>query len=251
MPRRPLVAPRLVILLSAFIAQASAPGAALSQTSPSASSTCYAHLSRAKLVSSGNGWAIADQPSDRPVDHSGSADDCTDEHLYWTDNDGQTWRDITPRSMPARSVGTRFSWNPSRGMETVFFLDRSHGWMISTDDVNGDGSVDRNERFYLLFTQNGGKSWKSVLLQRQMVNSVAGMFPTDIFFSDPGHGWILWRWAEMHSRVNALTATSDGGRTWKTLPEPPGPGPMQFTSAHDGFIVGASAGQEGIPVIEE
>jgi hypothetical protein len=30
-----------------------------------------------------------------------------------------------------------------------------------------------------------------------------------------------------------------------------GPGPMQFTSAHDGWIVGASAGQEGIPVIED
>jgi hypothetical protein len=252
MTRRPWVSPRLVIFVTAILALASWPSATLCQTSSSAGVTCYAHLSRARLVSSGRGWAIVDQPSVRPVDHPGSGDHCMDEHFYWTDNDGQTWRDITPRDMPTRSVGTLFFFgNLSRSLETIFFLDRSHGWRISTDDVNGDGKGEGDERFYLLTTQNGGKSWKSLLLERQMVNSAAGMFPTDIFFSDPSHGWILWRWAEMNSRVNALTATSDGGRTWRTLSVPPGPGPMQFTSAHDGWMVGGSPGQEGIGVVED
>ena len=214
--------------------------------SSSPSPTCYAHLSRAKLVSSGRGWAIVDQPSDRPVDHPGRGDDCTEEHLYWTDNDGQTWREITPPNMPARNMGTSF-FSPSTSMRTVFFLDSSHGWMISTDALNED--IDA--RFYFLSTEDGGKTWRTLLLQRPAYKLMQDMWPTEVYFPDPKHGWILWHWAMMNSRSNALLATTDGGRTWKRLPDPPGAGPLDFSSARDGWMIGGHAGQEGIPVAED
>lgn len=239
----PRISPRLAALVMAVSVLASSSRGVRSQTSPSPNPTCYAQLSRAKLISGGTGWAIAGQAPE----HSAAAEGCTNERLYWTDNDGQTWRDITPLHMPARSIGTLFYWNQSLSSGTVFFLDRSHGWVISTDSVDGG----KDARFYLVITQNNGRAWQSVLLPRPSVNWITEMNPIDMFFSDPNHGWILWRWSMMNSRANALTATSDGGRTWRTLPEPPGPGPLEFTSSLKGWMVGASAGQEGIPITED
>ena len=246
MPRRPSVSPRLAILVSAFMALASWPDVALSQTSSSASPTCYAHLSRAKLVSKGKGWAIVDQPSNRLVDRSGGADDCTDEHLYWTANDGQTWREITPPDMPTRNMGTSF-FTPATGLQTVFFLDSSHGRMISTDAL----SEDNDARLYFLSTEDGGKNWRRLLIQRPTYKLMEDMWPTQVYFSDPRHGWILWHWSMMNSRANALLSTTDRGQSWKRLPDPPGAGPLDFTSARDGWMIGGSPGQEGIPVIDD
>jgi hypothetical protein len=225
---------RLAFFVAVILLLASSPHATYSQTARTSSPDCHASLSKAKLVSSGEGWAIVKQPSDRAQDHATDSEDCTDEHLYWTDNDGQSWREITPDRMPARNLGS------------VFFLDRVHGWMISPDSGRGES----NAPIHIVYTEDGGKGWRTVLLQRPLVNSITDMSPMEIFFSDASHGWILWRWAQMHSRANALTATSDGGRTWRTLPEPPGPGPMQFTSAQNGWIIGDSAGQVGVPIIE-
>jgi len=226
--------PRLAFFVMVALLSASSPQVTCSQTFRTLSPDCYASLSKAKLVSIGEGWAIVKRPSDRSADHSADGEDCTDEHLYWTDNDGQSWREITPDGKPARYLGS------------VFFLDRVYGWMISSDADRGES----NAPIHIVYTEDGGKNWRTVLLQRPIVNSITNMFPTGMFFSDVSHGWILWRWAQMNSRVNALTVTSDGGRTWRTLPEPPGPGPMQFTSAQSGWIIGDSAGQVGVPVIE-
>src|SRR5271156_6566351 len=70
MSQSPSVSLRLVALI--FVALASRPGLASSQTSSSGSSACYSHLSRAGLASSGKGWAIVDQPLNGPVLHPGT-----------------------------------------------------------------------------------------------------------------------------------------------------------------------------------
>lgn len=233
--QRPLVAPSAILFGALLVLLASCPRVTYCQAFQTPSPGCYASLSRAKLVSVGTGWATVNQPLDLPMVRPGGIEDCTTEHLYWTDNDGQTWLEITPRQMPTKDLGI------------VFFLDRAHGWSVSS---NGNGE-ENNDPIFVLSTANGGKSWHTVRVPRPMVGSGLSMFPTDVFFSDPNHGWILWRWAMMNSRVNALAATTDGGRTWKTLPKPPGPGPMQFTSASDGWFVGASPGQIGIPITED
>lgn len=72
------------------------------------------------------------------------------------------------------------------------------------------------------------------------------MAPTQVFFADSQHGWILWRYTVMHSSLYVLLSTTNGGRTWKPLAEPPGSGPMQFLSATDGWIIGGPKDEEGI-----
>ncbi|HXW13916.1 MAG TPA: hypothetical protein VEN79_05340 [Terriglobia bacterium] len=72
--------------------------------------------------------------------------------------------------------------------------------------------------------------------------------PSQLFFSDPQHGWILSSWHMMNSSSYSLLATSDGGRTWKRLPDPPGGGPLQFISSRDGWMIGGPEVPDGIPV---
>jgi photosystem II stability/assembly factor-like uncharacterized protein len=245
MSRCRFVSRRLVTLAFILVALASRSGLASAQRS-SASPVCYAHLSRAGLVSSGKGWAIVDQPLNGPVLHSDTDDDCTDEHLYWTDDDGQTWREITPAQMPTRSIGTS-SFTTAAGVQTVFFLEKSHGWFISTDAENEDSDA----QFHFYSTNDGGKNWQRLTIRRPTYKLQQDMWPTEIYFSDPLHGWILWHWAMMNSTTNALLSTSDGGHTWKRLPDPPGAGPLKFSSSRDGWMIGSSPGQEGIPVVED
>ena len=195
------------------------------------SPTCYAAVKSAQLVSPGIGWAIAVQPSEHPADYA----DCEFEHLYWTEDNGKTWREITPPLMPAPIIAL------------VFFLDRFHGWMISTDALNE--GVDN--RFYLHSTEDGGKTWRILLMQTPIFSLKDEMEPSHIVFTDTHHGWMFWHWSIMNSMSESLLATADGGRTWRRLPDPRGPGPVSFISTRDGWMVGASEGFLGIPNYED
>ncbi|HWY58864.1 MAG TPA: hypothetical protein VNZ03_30660 [Terriglobales bacterium] len=204
-----------------------------SQAIPRANPAPHSSLRQAKLVSQRTGWAVVDQPSDQ---FSEDSEGTTSQHLYWTDDDGQTWREITPNPMMTRNLGN------------IFFLDGTHGWVLASDALGEEEGA----RFYLYSTEDGGRNWSSLLLQRKMFNLRDDYtFPSQVFFSDPKHGWILWHWHMMNSSLDSLLATSDGGRTWKRLPDPPGAGPLDFTSARDGWMIGGSPGQEGIPVVED
>jgi photosystem II stability/assembly factor-like uncharacterized protein len=219
------LASRVALLILAFFTLQMS---MFAQATRTPSPGCVAYLRRSKLISPGTGWTIVDQPSDRAV----QGENCTNAHLYWTENNGKDWRDITPPDMPTRNIGQ------------VFFLDRSHGWMLSTDAL----SEETYARFYLLSTEDGGKNWRTLVLQRPAFKLMDDYtFPSQLFFSDSQHGWILWHWHMMNTSLDALLATTDGGRTWSRLPDPPGPGPLQFTSPRDGWIIGGPEIPDGIP----
>jgi photosystem II stability/assembly factor-like uncharacterized protein len=228
---RHLTASRLAILLVSASWIQGWPCSSHAQATGPTSSACYTHLRRFKLISPSVGWAIVDLPSEGPA----NGEECTRQHLYWTETNGRTWREITPTDMPTRSIGQ------------VFFLDRWHGWMLSTDAL----SEETDARFYLLATEDGGENWRTLILRRPMFKLMDDYtFPNQLFFSDPQHGWIIWHWALMNSRLNYLLSTNDGGLTWKRLPDPPGPGPLQFTSAREGWMIGGPEIPDGIPVPE-
>jgi hypothetical protein len=185
-------------------------------------------LTKLKFLAPGTAWAIVEQPA---PDYGGDRQNCMGSHLYLTDNNGQSWRDITPRPLPTRN------------MQGVFFLDRRHGWMLSTDAL----AEQENARFYLLSTKDGGKHWRTLVLTRPMFHLMDDYYgPSAPYFFDARHGWIVWEWHMMNSTQNALLATSDGGRTWKRLPDPPGAGPVQFLSVRDGWMIGGPENWEGV-----
>jgi photosystem II stability/assembly factor-like uncharacterized protein len=190
-------------------------------------SSCIPFLKNAKLLGHRSGWAILEEPSNDPA-----KDTVCETHLLWTGTNGRTWTDITP--------------SEKLGIGSVFFLDRRNGWLFSTE---GEPEVE-NLRTYLQATTDGGRTWSKQRLEAPDPRFTENIYVSDVFFSDAKHGWLIWRWAMMNSRRNFLLTTNDGGRSWKQLPEPPGPGPMQFTSRNDGWMIGASPGQEGIPINE-
>jgi photosystem II stability/assembly factor-like uncharacterized protein len=218
---------RLAFLAVAAMLLPLCPSIALAQNPPTLNPNCRGILSRASLVSLNAGWAVVDQRADYLAPGEG----CPIGRLYWTDSNGQNWRDITPVQMPTRNIGQ------------IFFVDRAHGWMLSADTVDADGDT----RSYLLSTSDGGMTWRTLEFQKPIYKLLDDMFPGEIFFSDLKHGWILWSLAERDSTVHALLATADGGKTWKRLPDPPGNGPTDFVSARDGWMIGDPKGGPVFP----
>lgn len=186
-----------------------------------------------KLVSPGIGWAALMR--DFNCAPGNVFPPCPPMRLYWTEDNGKHWWNITPPDMPARNI------------RQVFFVDRFHGWMLSSDAL----SEETNAPFFLFSTEDSRKTWRTLVLRRPMFNMMDDYtFPTELFFSDSEHGWMLWGWRMMNSRLNYLLATTDGGRTWKPLPDPPVGGSLQFTSSRDGWMIGTSQEDQGIPLAE-
>ena len=183
-------------------------------------------LQKTKLVTDRSGWAIVRVPSEHPR----NVYDCTDEHLYWTEDNGGTWREMTPPEMAGRSI------------LDAFFLQGMLGWVIATDAASESNS----SHSYLFTTADGGKTWRTLRLPSSDYGLNEEAIPKQVFFCDPKHGWMAWRWAVTHSRLFALLATEDGGRTWKPLAKPPGAGPLQFVSPQEGWMVGGPE-SPGIP----
>jgi photosystem II stability/assembly factor-like uncharacterized protein len=112
-----------------------------------------------------------------------------------------------------------------------------------------------NARFYLLSTEDGGKHWRTLQLERSTFDLIdkgnIRYFPTHLVFADSKHGWILWHWRVPLFWRDALLGTSDGGRTWIRLDDPPGSGPLQFVSAEDGWIAGVTQDPESFGAPED
>ena len=186
-----------------------------------------------KLIAPGVGWvALMHDASCAP---GNVVPPCPPMRLYWTDDNGQHWRNITPPDVPARNI------------RQVFFVDRCHGWVQSSDAL----SEEDNAPFYLSSTEDAGKTWRTLILRRPMFKLMDDYtFPTEVFFSDSQHGWMLWRWGMMNTRLSFLLATFDGGRTWERLPDPPLGQSLEFTSPRDGWMIGTSQKDRGIPIPE-
>jgi len=97
-------------------------------------------------------------------------------HLYWTEDNGQDWADITPVE-PQLQVGS------------VFFLNESDGWVL----LYGTGTAGDNPAIQIAFTHNSGQSWQmstigaDALLKKQFLGS------SSLFFVDIQHGWLVLR----------------------------------------------------------
>lgn len=203
----------LTFFLTAILASVSLSSAASAQTLQNSRWSSNDVLRTFKLVSNGSGWVTTG-----PRENGNESN-----RLYWTDDNGQTWREITPQGMPTKDTGQ------------VFFLDRSRGWILSTDTIGAE----KNAPFFLFSTHDGGKHWRTLTFQRPMfklANDYSS--PTQIFFFDAEHGWIFWHWHFMNSSHDALLSSTDGGQTWKRMPDPPGSGPAQFLTANDGWMIG-------------
>src|SRR5260370_957444 len=183
------------------------------------------------LIAPGVGWALQNQ----------SMGQDRDDHLFWTSDDGRTWRDVTPHDPASREIAG------------VFFLNASRGWVLLAlkretpkNNQESDNFITDIRGFDLASTTDGGASWtiKSLAV---LPEGVGWTSAAQIFFLDAAHGWMDIESPVPHwGGEGVLLATTDGGNTWKGIEEVNGCGgygPIRITPPQNGWIAGGPGDQ--------
>ncbi len=160
----------------------------------------------------------------------------TSHGLFWTENDGQKWREITP------------SGGKNGNIQNVFFLDAHTGWALLAG-CGTDNSKKLNLRLDLLSTNDSGATWSRIQVTPPTVRDNRIPFAiqgcgAEFAFADSLHGWInvTARAETMNSFWGFLLLTSDGGRTWKQAQSAPSllDASVLLVTPHDGWLLGSS-----------
>ncbi|HSP82014.1 MAG TPA: glycoside hydrolase domain-containing protein [Myxococcaceae bacterium] len=149
----------------------------------------------------------------------------TGSELLWTHNGGATWTNVTP----------------GRGLEGVTgtdFLDSTRGWLAGVD-------VTAAERLVVLETRDGGRSWGELPVAASALETGDVYKRAEVQFIDAERGWLLGQVATGQAfSLGRLFRTTDGGRSWESLPPPPAAGRILFVDAGRGFMVGAPVAEK-------
>jgi probable HAF family extracellular repeat protein len=121
------------------------------------------------------------------------------QRLFWTNDNGANWSDITPKKPSAEEH-----------IAAVFFLDTFTGWVLWSQEA------EPQPRFDLSSTADSGASWASVRIPIAVSPVEVPLSETArMFFLDGRRGWIdatVQGSAAAHR--GAMLTTEDGGRTW-------------------------------------
>jgi photosystem II stability/assembly factor-like uncharacterized protein len=131
--------------------------------------------------------------------------------LYWTNNGGVNWKDITP---------------PGDGsLAGIFFLNPSKGWIT----INHLQNAGVKQTFDVVSTKDGGATWSRTTIPLSQhdygidLPDLRGGEAGTIVFLDSLHGWMNISFEAQTSNTwsSAMLVTSDGGRTWTKASDAP------------------------------
>jgi hypothetical protein len=165
----------------------------------------YERLKSAHLVSEKTGWAL------------------TETRLLWTTTSGRQWRNITPPL-------------PKGKVLEAFFIDPSTGWSVLVAPYDRSGT----DYLVIAFTSNGGSSWSfAELLSPADYSRYEPSDSVSVHFVDAVHGHALVKLASSSNFSRGLLLeSSDGGASWRKLPDPPAGGSVRFVTEKDGWLAG-------------
>ena len=180
-----------------------------SPTSPPPTSLLDSHLVDAQRLTPRDGWALTDK-------------------LELTDDEGETWRDITPAGVDPTAI------------RAVYFFNPENGWLLTTR-MTGSTSAPLGQ-LVVYRTVTGGRSWESRDVGTPSASaSDATAGPAAFDFISARTGWLSVTLPTSASFSNGLLfATSDGGASWTERTIPIG-APVAFATASDGWTAGGVA----------
>ena len=111
--------------------------------------------------------------------------------IWQTDDAGRQWRQI-PSGTDAH-------------LASVYFTDPQHGWAVGGHQQ----PYSTQTRGVVLTTSDGGMTWKT--MPEQSLPKLTG-----VRFEDTRHGWAVGHGSHMFP--TGLFETTDGGRSWRSLP---------------------------------
>ena len=128
--------------------------------------------------------------------------DGNSDHVFRTNDGGQTWMDMTPPEPEA---------DPTKSA-VGSFLNPMTGWVIYYEE-----SIEPNPaRFRVWGTRDGGDTWNA---GRAIELEFLGTsdYPPILGFEDADNGWLIARYgpAGMHNYPVYLLRTTDGGQRWE------------------------------------
>jgi photosystem II stability/assembly factor-like uncharacterized protein len=181
-----------------------------------------------KMLSDNNGWAIGQVDSDLV------------QHILFTADGGQTWKDRTPLD----GVSTV----PAGGLSAVAYFATDNSAWVSYTEGTPSGSL---EALVVWHTADNGVTWrKSQPLDLSGVN-MEFQTPSDLGFLDEQHGWIMIHLGVgMSHDYFAIFTTADGGTSWQRVLDPDTKYPLMtcyksglaFTSPAMAWITGNCPG---------
>ncbi|MWV42353.1 hypothetical protein GRF59_01805 [Paenibacillus sp. HJL G12] len=116
--------------------------------------------------------------------------------LYLTEDNGQTWVNISP------SANVQFPSNPRYG-KNIYFTDPMNGWIVR--DPSGMSET------IILHTNDGGESWDIASIPQK--NKISALT-----FSSPQRGWLMTSEDSTPGKeLKVLYRTDDGGSAWKIV----------------------------------
>jgi photosystem II stability/assembly factor-like uncharacterized protein len=144
--------------------------------------------------------------------------------LFWTEDGGFTWKDISPVD------------SQSMNLLTADFLNETHGWLVGQNQLTGEISVFR--------TVDGGGTWEPISISQRGEIFDHPIQTVYTSFIDSRTGWVaLKHGSSSNFSLGSLYGTVDGGLTWSELTLPVG-GPIYFKSPSDGWVAGGASGGE-------
>lgn len=151
-----------------------------------------------------------------------------DDKVFWTDDGGNRWRDITP-SVPD-------SWVPA----AVFFPSTDVGFVLLVEP-NLQGWLPVS----LAMTNNAGREWQFTAHPFSELNDdQPPVVAFEMFFLDENHGWLTARHlSSSNFSLGSLFITQDGGKRWTYAPAPIA-GKAIFVNPHEGWLAGGATGDE-------
>ncbi|MEW5986199.1 MAG: hypothetical protein AB1791_06165 [Chloroflexota bacterium] len=168
-----------------------------------------------QLVAPGRGWAL------------------TDQRLWWTNDNGQEWFDVTPAGL------NPLPGYPNLPVTGVYFLDVTFGWLVTAAPAATSTAETPATTLWVYATADGGLTWQSSELatfpQVDAPTIYGGGLVAQTQFLDTQTGWVLVNVIpSMNTRLGELFQTADGGLTWQKLTIPMG-GQIRFASPAAGW----------------
>ncbi|MBK7867942.1 MAG: hypothetical protein IPJ75_13750 [Ignavibacteriales bacterium] len=157
-----------------------------------------------KTVNSGETWTSS------PLKVNGYAQQivCTDintmfatvfeldnKNVIKSEDGGKTWKNLA--SYSGKDID----------FYNLHFIDKKNGWVIGTMMLTGS-IPDAYPTVFIKRTTDGGDSWIDDIRYGETT-------PSNLTFTDPQHGWYVSN-TDDTSRV--MSRTTDGGKTWESLP---------------------------------
>nr|BBH87940.1 hypothetical protein KTC_26910 [Thermosporothrix sp. COM3] len=172
-----------------------------------------------------------------------------DEMVAWITTKNITGDKVSWTTYRTINGGTNWEKLPSPfSTAKVTFVDQNYGWIIAAPEYvsqgwNQDAEGTALGTLYLFTTSDGGKTWKKQ--ETQGLPTIYGRTEPQIQFLNKERGFLVFHTLEDKAKSQLLFTTTDGGKTWKSLPlELPSPDVLpelktspSFFTEQDGYLL--------------